>query len=219
MHHYPKSAGWIEASCSCEDAFFSAASITYLLASRRTFLRRISFSCSRPSISEINSSKRFESCPSAASTQSRIQRSRFSASILPSAVRWQRHRANFLERLLLAPLIQNQGQTLFAKFVGRRTLQRIFAANNFVTFVMSVLVSKHRDKSHNSTNFSDGQKTKTRLVPPRALHPDRNFATWVHLPRLGWAPLIGFLANTHRKLGRKALISGKYVANKTLTAF
>src|SRR5207244_7318910 len=28
-------------------------------------------------------------------------------------------------------LIQNQGQTLFAKFVGRRTLQRIFAANNF----------------------------------------------------------------------------------------
>ena len=60
------------------------------------------FSCSRRSISEINSSKRFESCPSAASTQSRIQRSRFSASILPSAVRWQRHRANF-GTLLLAP--------------------------------------------------------------------------------------------------------------------
>src|SRR5947208_4913286 len=65
MHHYPKSARWIEASCSCEDAFFSSASITYLLASRRTFLSRISFSCSRRSISEINSSKRFESCSSA----------------------------------------------------------------------------------------------------------------------------------------------------------
>src|SRR5213596_157978 len=106
---------------------FSAASITYLLAARRTFLSRISFSCSRQSISEINSSKRFESCSSATSTQSRIQRSRLSASILPSAVRWQRHRANFLERLLLAPLIQDQGQTLFAKFVGRRTLQMKFA--------------------------------------------------------------------------------------------
>src|SRR5437868_11775559 len=47
MHHYPKSARWIEASCSCEVAFSSAASITHLLASRRTFLSRISFSCSR----------------------------------------------------------------------------------------------------------------------------------------------------------------------------
>src|SRR5881398_2356254 len=95
-------------------------------------------SCSRRSISEINSSKRFESCPSATSTQSRIQRSRFSASILPSAVRWQRHRANFLERLLKHLLIQNQGRTLFAKFVGRRTLQRIFACEQlFVTFVTS----------------------------------------------------------------------------------
>src|SRR5213080_2578324 len=73
---------------------FSAASITYLLASRRTFLIRISLSCSRQSISEINSSKRFESCPSVASTQSRIQCSRFSPSILPSAVRWQQRRAN-----------------------------------------------------------------------------------------------------------------------------
>src|SRR5438874_1406981 len=36
---------------------------------------------------------------------------------------------------------------------------------------------------------SDGQKTKTRLVPPRALHPDRNFAAWFCLPRLGSAPL------------------------------
>src|SRR6266566_4849535 len=39
-----------------------------------------------------------------------------------------------------------------------------------------------------------------------ALRPDRNFATWVHLPRLGSAPLIGFLANIHRKIGRKTLI-------------
>ena len=39
-----------------------------------------------------------------------------------------------------------------------------------------------------------------------ALSPDRNFATWVHLPRLGSAPLIGFLANIHRKIGRKTLI-------------
>src|SRR2546430_9163104 len=44
------------------------------------------------------------------------------------------------------------------------------------------------------------------VVPPRALRPDRNFATWVHLPRLGSAPLIGFLANIHRKIGRKTLI-------------
>src|SRR5438552_3518048 len=120
----------------------------YLLASRRTFLSRNSFSCSRRSISEINSSKRFESCPSAASTQSRIQRSRFSASILPSAVRWQQRRANLLERLLLAPLIQNQGQTLFAKFLGRRTLQRIFAANNFRDVRNERTCSKHR---HNPT--------------------------------------------------------------------
>src|SRR5207245_254808 len=39
-----------------------------------------------------------------------------------------------------------------------------------------------------------------------ALRPDRNFATWVHLPRLGSARLIGFLANIHRKIGRKTLI-------------
>ncbi len=44
------------------------------------------------------------------------------------------------------------------------------------------------------------------VVPPRALRPDRNFAAWVHLPRLGSAPLIGFLANIHRKIGRKTLI-------------
>src|SRR5438128_10505147 len=50
------------------------------------------------------------------------------------------------------------------------------------------------------------QKTKIRLVPPRALRPDRNFATWFSLPRLGSAPLIGFLANIHRKIGRKTLI-------------
>src|SRR5438552_3144603 len=171
MHHYPKSARWIEASCSCEVAFFSAASITYLLASRRTFLSRISFSCSRPSISEINSSKRFESCPSAASTQSRIQRSRFSASILPSAVRWQRHRANFLERLLKHLLIQNQGQTLFAKFVGRRTLQRIFAANNFRDVRNERICRKHR---HNPTvepnfNFSAWTENQNMIGPSSCL--------------------------------------------------
>ena len=74
----------------------------------------------------------------------------------------------------------------------------------FVTFVTSGFAA-HIGIIPQSL-VSDGQKTKTRLVPPRALRPDRNFATWVHLPRLGSAPLIGFLANIHRKIGRKTLI-------------
>ena len=90
-------------------------------------------------------------------------------------------------------------------FVGRRTLQRIFACEQlFVTFVMSGFAA-HIGIIPQSL-VSDGQKTKTRLVPPRALCPDRNFATWAHLPRLGSAPLIGFLANIHRKIGSKTLI-------------
>jgi len=83
---------------------------------------------------------------------------------LPSAVRWQQRRANFLERLLKYLLIQDQGQTLFAKFVGRRTLQKIFAlwigTNNFRDVRNERICGQHR---HNPTepNFWDGQKTKT----------------------------------------------------------
>src|SRR5439155_10634743 len=57
----------------------------------------------------------------------------------------------------------------------------------FVTFVTSGFAA-HIGIIPQSL-VSDGQKTKTRLVPPRALHPDRNFAAWFCLPRLGSAPL------------------------------
>src|SRR5207253_8601929 len=87
----------------------------------------------------------------------------------------------------------------------------------FVTFVMSVLVTNIGiNPTTVEPNFSAWTENQNTIG---ALRPDRNFATWVHLPRLGSAPLIGFLANIHRKIGRKTLISGKYVANKTLTAF
>ena len=93
---------------------------------------------------------------------------------------------------------------MFAKFVGRRTLQRIFAANDFRDVRNERICSPHR---HNSTtvepNFSAWTENQNTIG---ALRPDRNFATWVHLPRLGSAPLIGFLANIHRKIGRKTLI-------------
>ncbi len=36
--------------------------------------------------------------------------------------------------------------------------------------------------------ISIGIIPQRRLVPPRALHPDRNFAAWFCLPRLGSAP-------------------------------
>ena len=77
---------------------------------------------------------------------------------------------------------------MFAKFVGRRTLQRIFACEQlFVTFVTSGFAA-HIGIIPQSL-VSDGQKAKIRLVAPRALRPDRNFATWSSLPRLGSAPL------------------------------
>src|SRR5439155_9360479 len=66
----------------------------YPSGSRRTFLSRISFSRKKRLISETTSSKQIASRSSAASTHSRSQCSRFSPCILPSAVRWQRCRAN-----------------------------------------------------------------------------------------------------------------------------
>src|SRR5712691_1526871 len=111
----------------------------YLLASRRTLLSRISFSCSRRSISEINSSKRFESCPSAASTQSRIQRSRFSPSILPSAVRWQQRRANLSERPLLAPFDPK------SRTKDKRCLRNLLAVEHFKEFLLCIGTNNFRD--------------------------------------------------------------------------
>src|SRR5207244_5512881 len=82
-------------------------------------------------------------------------------------------------------LIQKQGQTLFVLAVEH--FKEFLLRTTFVTFVTSGFAA-HIGIIPQSL-VSDGQKTKTRLVPPRALHPDRNFATWVHLPRLGSAPL------------------------------
>jgi len=74
----------------------------------------------------------------------------------------------------------------------------------FVTFVMSVLVANIGiNPTTIEPNFSAWTENQNTIG---ALRPDRNFATWVHLPRLGSAPLIGFLANIHRKIGRKTLI-------------
>src|SRR2546429_9294172 len=95
-------------------------------------------------------------------------------------------------RALLEELRRIQPTAEKPGFVRRRTFRGIAVengsdTNNFRDVRNERICSKHR---HNPTSLvSDGQKTKTRLVPPRALNHDRNFATCVRLPRLGSAPL------------------------------
>src|SRR5207249_4587033 len=73
-----------------------------------------------------------------------------------------------------------KSRTKKSSIVSRRTLQMKFALyryETFVTFVTSGFAA-HIGISAQSL-VSDGRKTKTRLVPPRALHPDRNSATCI----------------------------------------
>jgi len=100
-------------------------------------------------------------------------------------------------------------QQLFAKFVSVEHFKEFLLRTTFVTFVMSVFAGNIGiipKRSRRPKFLGNGQKTKTRLVLPRGLRPGRNFAAWFRLPRLGSTPLIGFLANIHRKIGRKTLI-------------
>src|SRR5438477_6286261 len=66
-------------------------------------------------------------------------------------------------------------------------ISRVPSELNFRDVRNERICSPHRHDPTEPNSY--GQKTKIRLVPPRALRPDRNFATWSSLPRLGSAPL------------------------------